>query len=153
MLPPPNPPARVLKVVPGPNDRPAPGFSWGDYEDADISTHDAEDEDDEGWGVVRSRRSFRSTDSSGPTQQDGGKSSSASYKASETMTKRKRQNKSRNEQEKAEKAAAEKERLQALREHQRGLEKIRMEQQSSSAKQLGGGSKASLDSSGRLVWD
>lgn len=157
MLPPPSPPARVLRVVPGPTDRPAPGFSWGDYEDADISAHDGEDEDDdEGWGVVRSRRSFRSTNSSGLSE-GGGKASSfsASLKASETMTKRKRQNKSKHEQEKAEKVAAEEERLRVLREHQRGLEKLRMEQQGSSkqGKQLSGGSKASLDNSGHLVWE
>jgi len=157
MLPPSPPPARVLKIVPGPNDRPAPGFNWGDYEDADISTHDAdEDEDDEGWGVVRSRRSFRTTTTSSGFSEEGGKSSSsAPSKASETMTKRKRQNKTRSEQEKADKIAAEKERERLLREHKRGLEKLRMEEQSrtSKSKELSGGSKSSLDSSGHLVWE
>lgn len=50
--------ARVMRIQPGPNDRPATGFSWGDYEDVDDSrgtADDADGEDDGGWGVVKSR--------------------------------------------------------------------------------------------------
>jgi hypothetical protein len=39
--------ARVIRVA---EPEPAPGFSWGDYEEAHT-----EDDDDEGWGVVKSR--------------------------------------------------------------------------------------------------
>ena len=61
--------ARVLRVTPGPNEKPAKGFSWGDYEDVHVpgssSLHqpyvDGEtsadaDGDDDGWIVKNSRR-------------------------------------------------------------------------------------------------
>jgi len=46
--------ARVIRVQPLPNEKPATGFSWGDYED--VGEHDADGEDD-GWGVVTNKRS------------------------------------------------------------------------------------------------
>jgi len=53
--------ARVMRVQPRPDEKPASGFSWGDYEDvqATESTGGGNDADgeDEGWGVVRRKRS------------------------------------------------------------------------------------------------
>jgi hypothetical protein len=46
--------ARVIRVQPLPDEKPATGFSWGDYED--VGEHDADGEDD-GWGVVTNKRS------------------------------------------------------------------------------------------------
>jgi len=48
--------ARVLRVQPIPGEKPAPGFSWADYEDVQMAAaEDADGEDDGGWGVVKSR--------------------------------------------------------------------------------------------------
>lgn len=48
--------ARVLRVQPNPGEKPAPGFSWADYEDVQVAAaEDADGEDDGGWGVVKSR--------------------------------------------------------------------------------------------------
>jgi hypothetical protein len=48
--------ARVLRVQPSPGEKPAPGFSWADYEDVQVAAaEDADGEDDGGWGVVKSR--------------------------------------------------------------------------------------------------
>lgn len=51
--------SRVMRVQPLPNEKPATGFSWGDYEDVRVVTdggeNDADGEDD-GWGVVTSKR-------------------------------------------------------------------------------------------------
>lgn len=30
--------ARVIRIQPKPNEKPAPGFSWGDYEDVDVDS-------------------------------------------------------------------------------------------------------------------
>ena len=46
--------ARVIRVQPLPNEKPATGFSWADYED--VGEHDADGEDD-GWDVVTNKRS------------------------------------------------------------------------------------------------
>lgn len=68
--------SRVMRVRPRPDEKPASGFSWADYEDvhvgdgsagvaaADIRAgtgNDADgeeegDDDNDGWGVVKSRR-------------------------------------------------------------------------------------------------
>lgn len=48
--------ARVLRVQPTPGEKPAPGFSWADYEDVQVAAaEEADGEDDGGWGVVKSR--------------------------------------------------------------------------------------------------
>jgi hypothetical protein len=51
--------ARVIRVQPLPDEKPASGFTWGDYEDVRVTTdggeNDADGEDD-GWGVVRTKR-------------------------------------------------------------------------------------------------
>ena len=47
---------RVLRVHPIPGEKPAPGFSWADYDDVQVAAaEDADGEDDGGWGVVKSR--------------------------------------------------------------------------------------------------
>lgn len=45
-----------MPVRPLPGEQPAKGFSWEDYEGVQVS-EDASDEEEGGWGVVRSRRS------------------------------------------------------------------------------------------------
>lgn len=50
--------SRVMRVQPAANEKPATGFSWGDYEDVRVDAgadNDADGEDDEGWGVVKSK--------------------------------------------------------------------------------------------------
>lgn len=51
--------SRVMRIQPLPDEKPAPGFSWGDYEGGlhvpDGGGNDADGEDD-GWGVVKSKR-------------------------------------------------------------------------------------------------
>lgn len=46
----------IVPVRPPPGEKPAKGFTWNDYEGVQVD-EDASDEDDGGWGVVRSRRS------------------------------------------------------------------------------------------------
>ncbi|KZT43206.1 hypothetical protein SISSUDRAFT_1030052 [Sistotremastrum suecicum HHB10207 ss-3] len=144
MLETPNQPqlARVIRVKPGPDEKPIAGYSWDDYEDVANSSSrlggtlssasygaDATTDDDEGWGVVRRN-------------------------ASETLTKKQRQNQAKREVEKEAKAAAEKERLERLAAHRRELEKVKIaEQYKSKPKQKGGGMTASVDESGKLVWE
>lgn len=55
--------SRVMRVQPLPNEKPATGFSWGDYEDVRVGTDGGEndaDGEEEGWGVVSSKRSSES---------------------------------------------------------------------------------------------
>lgn len=49
--------SRVMRIKPKPDEQPAAGFSWGDYEDVDNrgTANDADGEDDGGWGVVKGR--------------------------------------------------------------------------------------------------
>ena len=50
--------SRVMRIKPRPDEQPAAGFSWADYEDVDDSrgtANDADGEDDGGWGFVKSR--------------------------------------------------------------------------------------------------
>ncbi|KAF8812886.1 hypothetical protein BYT27DRAFT_7182243 [Phlegmacium glaucopus] len=148
--------SRVMRVQPLPDEKPALGFSWADYEDVRVTTdggeNDADGEDDS-WGVVRSKRqrvdrtSTLSSSSHHPHQ---------AQRATETMTKRKRQNAQKRESEKAAKAEAEVQRLAVLAKHKRELESIRaLEQYSSKSggKLSGGGMKASVDERGKLVWE
>lgn len=65
--------SRVMRVQPRPDEKPASGFSWGDYEDVNVTKgvgagagtsrggaeNDADgegDDDNDGWGVVKSRK-------------------------------------------------------------------------------------------------
>lgn len=77
-------------------------------------------------------------------------------KASETMTKRQRQNAQKRDDLKAAKAAAESHRLAVLTNHKQELERIRMLEQhggKSGGKTPSGGMKAYVDERGKLVWD
>lgn len=56
--------ARVMRVKPRPDERPAQGFSWADYEDVDdpsrMTADDADGEDEGGW-IVKSNPRRTST--------------------------------------------------------------------------------------------
>lgn len=49
--------SRVMRIQPQPDEKPASGFSWGDYEDVDATKKATEgtDGEDDGWGVVKSK--------------------------------------------------------------------------------------------------
>ena len=49
-------PPPIVPVRPPPGEKPAKGFTWEDYEGVHVD-EDASGEEDDGWGVVRSRRS------------------------------------------------------------------------------------------------
>ncbi|KAL1686731.1 hypothetical protein GGG16DRAFT_96601, partial [Schizophyllum commune] len=140
--------ARVMRVTPRPGEKPASGFSWGDYEDVVVEGggNDADGEDDGGWGVVKSRS--RKTDR--PTTP-----ASASQQKPETPSKRQRQNAKKREAEKEAKAQAEAERLATLAKHKRELEKARMMEQyaKGSKGKASGGMSATVDENGKLVWE
>ncbi|KAL1755489.1 hypothetical protein FB107DRAFT_262208 [Schizophyllum commune] len=140
--------ARVMRVTPRPGEKPASGFSWGDYEDVVVEGggNDADGEDDGGWGVVKSRS--RKTDR--PTTP-----ASSSQQKPETPSKRQRQNAKKREAEKEAKAQAEAERLATLAKHKRELEKARMMEQyaKGSKGKASGGMSATVDENGKLVWE
>lgn len=59
--------ARVLRVQPPTDETPVPGFSWEDYGDVveeSVLAHDADEEDEGEWGVVKSRHRTRNSHSS-----------------------------------------------------------------------------------------
>ena len=66
------------------------------------------------------------------------------------MTKKQRQNAAKREAQKAAKAEAEAQRVAALAKHRREMEKERIAEQHS---KKSGGSSASVDGKGHLVWD
>lgn len=49
--------SRVMRVQPRPDEKPALGFSWGDYEDVRNDADVDGEDDDAGWGVVKNKRS------------------------------------------------------------------------------------------------
>lgn len=55
--------SRVMRVQPLPDEKPASGFSWGDYEDVHAGEHlgggNEADGEDDSWGVVKSRSRLR----------------------------------------------------------------------------------------------
>ncbi|KAJ3838547.1 hypothetical protein EV361DRAFT_897090 [Lentinula raphanica] len=150
--------SRVMRVQSG--DKPAAGFSWGDYEDAggdnpglELDADSAEPDEDEGWGVVK--RGGRPKNRLASSQQSAS-STSRIETAPETMTKRQRQNAARRDAEKSAKAAAEQERLATLARHKRELERAKMDAQfgkGGGKKATSGGMKAVIDEKGKLVWD
>ncbi|TFK32138.1 hypothetical protein BDQ12DRAFT_692938 [Crucibulum laeve] len=144
--------SRVMRVQPHPDEKPASGFSWGDYEDVRVGDgggNDADKEDD-GWGVVKSKRS--KLDRSSPSA-----SQVHNQKAPEALTKRQRQNANKREEQKAAKAAAEAERLALLAKHKRELERTKIAEQYASKgggkSAASGGMKATVDERGKLVWE
>ncbi|KAF9244195.1 hypothetical protein BU15DRAFT_42187, partial [Melanogaster broomeanus] len=136
--------ARVMRVRPRADEMPAPGFTWEDYGDiAEGSGHanDADEEDEGEWGVVKGKsRPRHSQPTSIPAQPVA--------KASETMTKKQRQNAKKRELTKVVKAEAEAVRLAGLAKHKRELERLRIIEQSRQ-----GGGKATVDDRGKLVWE
>jgi len=144
--------ARVMRVQPRLDEKPASGFSWADYEDVHVEDgagagNDADGEDD-GWGVVKSKG--RSRLERNPSTQ------SHTLKASETLTKKQRQNTSKREAQKAAKAEGEAQRQVLLAKHKRDLERVRMAEQysgkGSAGKTTSGGMTASVDEHGKLIW-
>lgn len=137
--------ARVMRIAPGPDEKPAAGFSWGDYEDVDdarVTADDADGEDDGGWGVVKSRGRPKAekTPVSAPT-------------APESLTKKQRQNAAKRDAQKAAKAEAEAERQARLAKHSREVERAKIaEQYAKSSKSVSGGMTAYVDENGKLVW-
>ncbi|KAF8624206.1 hypothetical protein AX17_007194 [Amanita inopinata Kibby_2008] len=149
--------SRVMRVHPLPGEKPASGFSWADYEDVHVEEgagHDADGEDD-GWGVVKSRRS-RPERSSTTGTAAATTSKPQSEKAPETLTKRQRQNAKKREAAKSAKADTEGQRLATLAKHKQQLEKTKMIEQlagKGGGKSASGGMKASVDDNGKLVWE
>ncbi|EIW58414.1 uncharacterized protein TRAVEDRAFT_72007 [Trametes versicolor FP-101664 SS1] len=143
--------ARVMRIQPRADEQPAAGFSWGDYEDVEGARGTADDADgeDDGWGVVRTRRSRPKQ----PATSSGSAPAPASQSGSETLTKKQRQHAAKREAEKAAKAEGEAARLALLAQHKRELERTRMaEQAKASKKQPSGGMSAYVDENGKLVW-
>lgn len=145
--------SRVMRVQPLPNEKPASGFSWGDYEDVhtvdNVGGGNEADGEDDGWGIVKSKTRSRA-DRPASTQ-------IPAQKAPETMTKRQRQNASKREALKSAKAQGEAERLAILAKHKRELENVRMADQfrgkAPGGKVASGGMKATVDERGKLVWE
>ncbi|EPT03053.1 hypothetical protein FOMPIDRAFT_1058987 [Fomitopsis schrenkii] len=136
--------ARVMRIRPGPDDQPAAGFSWADYEDVDDSqktADDADGEDDGGWGVVKGKgRTKTQKPATVPTAPDA-------------LSKKQRQNAAKKEAQKAAKADAEAERQARLAQHKRELERAKIaEQYNKPAKGMSGGMTAYVDENGKLVW-
>ncbi|GBE86279.1 hypothetical protein SCP_0901580 [Sparassis crispa] len=142
--------ATVVRIQPGPDEKPAAGFSWADYEDVDDSrgtADDADGEDDGGWGIVKGRGRSKTNKSPGTSQQ------LPPHTALETMTKKQRQNAARREAQKSAKVDAEEERQARLALHKRELERAKIaEQYSNSGKTTSGGMTAFVDENGKLVW-
>ncbi|KAH6910504.1 hypothetical protein BKA70DRAFT_1100620 [Coprinopsis sp. MPI-PUGE-AT-0042] len=156
--------SRVMRIKPGPDEKPASGYSWADYEDVRVTDggeNDADGEDD-GWGVVKSRKpsrcflfGIRSSLITGERQASSGNAQLSKSSTPEPMSKKQRQNAQKRDAQKAAKAASEEERLAAVAQHKRGLERVRMAEQAkkSGGKTVSGGMKASVDENGKLVWE
>ncbi|CCO29081.1 hypothetical protein RSOLAG1IB_07656 [Rhizoctonia solani AG-1 IB] len=147
--------ARVMRVKPADEQQPAPGYSWGDYEDAEenkVISMDDEETDEGGWGVVKSRKPKRSQT---VTQTSGQAKSSTSDSSS--LTKKQRQNAAKRDASKSAKADAEEDRLAKLQAHKRALERERIAQAyakpASGKGKASGGMTASVNEKGSLVWD
>ncbi|KAK2459250.1 hypothetical protein APHAL10511_008727 [Amanita phalloides] len=156
-----NPSSHVVRRRPPPSEKPASGFSWADYEDVHVDEgagHDADGEDD-GWGVVKSRRSRLDRGSSstgaGTPAGDAGAGASQVQKENSILTKKQRQNAKKREATKAAKAEAEAERLAILVKHKQQLERAKTLEQisKSSSKVPSGGMKAAVDGNGKLIWE
>ncbi|KAF8479590.1 hypothetical protein DFH94DRAFT_488709 [Russula ochroleuca] len=107
----------IVPVRPPPGEKPAKGFSWEDYEGVQVD-EDASDEDDGGWGVVRSRRK--------PNKAvlEGG--ATATTADASPQTKKQRQNAQRREALKEVKREREAQQQAAFVTHKRELERARV---------------------------
>ncbi|KAG8933680.1 hypothetical protein FRC03_011326 [Tulasnella sp. 419] len=137
--------ARVMRVTAPVTETPG-GISWRDYEDA-ADLQQTED-DDEGWGIVKSRKPKSTRTPNSETPNDSPSVST------ESLTKQQRRNAAKREANKAVKAAAEEDRLARLAQHKRELEKIKIEEQykKSQKNALSGGMNSSVQN-GQLVWE
>lgn len=152
--------ARVMAVRPTPAEKPAKGFSWGDYEDytgADEGTTSADGgSNSDVWEQVKSKKKTRAATLGLASSTDSlSRSGSGAQDASEPVTKKQRQNAEKREAAKAEKDAAERERVERLAKHKKELEKSRIAEQfdSSGKKGLSGGMQATVEEGGKLVWE
>ncbi|KAL5531674.1 hypothetical protein ACEPAG_4551 [Sanghuangporus baumii] len=150
--------ARVMRIKPAAGEKPAKGFSWGDYEEyahADDGTS-ADGDADDAWEQVKSKKRTNRPASALTSSVDSLSYSSAPARA--PITKKQRQNAERHEAARLEKEAAERERLERLAQHRRELERVRIAEQFKNAgsggskKNVSGGMKASVED-GKLVWD
>ncbi|KII87029.1 hypothetical protein PLICRDRAFT_55089 [Plicaturopsis crispa FD-325 SS-3] len=144
--------ARVMRVQPRPDEKPAGGLSWGDYEDVEERAADGGDEDD-GWGVVKGKGSRKlNAPTTGAQTASPAKAASSS---TETLTKRQRQNAAKRDAARSAKAEADAVQAALLAQHKRELERERMKAQQSGgrSKLTSGGSTATVDGNGKLVWD
>ncbi|GAB1518518.1 hypothetical protein RhiTH_001578 [Rhizoctonia solani] len=146
--------ARVMRVKSEGEPQPAPGYSWGDYEDADenkVVSMDDDETDEGGWGVVKSRKPKRSQT---VTQASSQAKSSSDPSA---LTKKQRQNAAKRDATKAAKADAEEDRVAKLQAHKRALERERIAEAyakpASGKGKASGGMIASVNEKGSLVWD
>ncbi|PCH36269.1 hypothetical protein WOLCODRAFT_166799 [Wolfiporia cocos MD-104 SS10] len=151
--------SRVMRIQPGPNDKPAAGFSWGDYEDVDdprATADDADGEDDGGWGVVKGRSRSKAQKQTPEAQNqtpETQKHTHETQSAPDAMTKKQRQNAAKREAAKTAKAEAEADRQVRLAKHKRELERAKIaEQYSRPSRATSGGMTAYVDENGNLVW-
>lgn len=139
--------SRVMRITPGPGEKPATGFSWGDYEDVEeVRGADADGEDDGGWGIVKSRGRAKHPQSSLPQ--------TPPTKAPDTMTKKQRQRAEKQAAAKLSKQEADAARLATFAKHKREKEQTEIaEMYKRQGKKVSGGMTSSVDSMGHLVWD
>lgn len=153
-----------MRVQPRSDEKPASGFSWGDYEDVNVTQgayassgasrggaeDDADgegDDDNDSWGVVKSRKPSTSIrilfivlplttqlPSEPPRDTSSQSQSNSQSQLSAAPSKRQRQNAAKRDAQKAAKASAEAERLATLAKHKRELEKAKMAEQFSGKK-------------------
>ncbi|KAI9464470.1 hypothetical protein BJY52DRAFT_1184210 [Lactarius psammicola] len=119
-------PPRVAPVRPLPGEQPAKGFAWEDYEGVQVD-RDASSEDDDGWGVVRSRRRPNKTESG----------STVTTTAPQPQTKKQRQNAQRREALKEAKRERDTQQQAAFVSHKRELEGARRVDQAAASKRTG----------------
>ncbi|THH03277.1 hypothetical protein EW145_g6383, partial [Phellinidium pouzarii] len=145
--------ARVIRVKPAPNEKPAKGFSWGDYEDyaqAEDGTS-ADGDADDVWEEVKSKRRTK-PDIASSALASSADSLPITQRASTTSeTKRQRQNAKRHEAAKTDKQAQELGRLARLAQHKREVERARIAEQYSGSKEASGGMIASVADNGKLA--
>ncbi|ELU44253.1 hypothetical protein AG1IA_01722 [Rhizoctonia solani AG-1 IA] len=145
--------ARVMRVKSEGEPQPAPGYSWGDYEDADenkVVSMDDDETDEGGWGVVKSQPKRSQTVTQASSQAKSSSDPSA-------LTKKQRQNAAKRDATKAAKADAEEDRVAKLQAHKRALERERIAEAyakpASGKGKASGGMTASVNEKGSLVWD
>ncbi|KAH7910190.1 hypothetical protein BJ138DRAFT_1065661 [Hygrophoropsis aurantiaca] len=142
--------ARVMRVQPRADERPAAGFSWQDYEDVEGTASNEADDDEGKWGVVKGKSRSK------PTRTNPILSPPSVQQAPETLTKRQRQNANKRAAEKAAKAESDTIQQARLAQHRRELERAKIMEQVSrkgGRKTPGGGMQASVDSQGHMVFD